>query len=227
MTELAPGRFQTHEANGGPQNEIYLDKNGSVVLNTENMTSLQITARVASETGSVRLLVNNQLIQSIATATEMYYDINVENIDTLTISTDSNDVLLGLANIKYKGEITPVTQANIDEAIALLNSAPVEPEPVEPEPTVFTPERFDADIHVTRAIFRKYVTVSVKTSLDVAYITVNGQRVDPINNRWFSWGANGTRSFTYRDTIGRNDSVAYEVIAYDADGNASEPIILH
>lgn len=219
--------LSNYEANGGPQNEIYLDKNGSVVLNTENMTSLQITARVASETGSVRLLVNNQLIQSIATATEMYYDINVENIDTLTISTDSNDVLLGLANIKYKGEITPVTQANIDEAIALLNSAPVEPEPVEPEPTVFTPERFDADIHVTRAIFRKYVTVSVKTSLDVAYITVNGQRVDPINNRWFSWGANGTRSFTYRDTIGRNDSVAYEVIAYDADGNASEPIILH
>ena len=61
----------------------------------------------------------------------------------------------------------------------------------------------------------------------MAYITVNGQRVDPINNRWFSWGANGTRSFTFRDTIGRNDSVAYEVIAYDADGNASEPIILH
>ena len=223
--------LSNYEANGGPQNEIYLDKNDAVFLNVSGMTSLQITARVAggkNNADSLTLWVDGIQVP-IETSTEMYYNIDLTNVErtVLTIRTDSADVLLGLANVKYKGTLNTLSQEDIDEALALLNSAPVEPEPVEPEPTVFTPERFDADIHVTRAIFRKYVTVSVKTSLDVAYITVNGQRVDPINNRWFSWGANGTRSFTFRDTIGRNDSVAYEVIAYDADGNASEPIILH
>lgn len=223
--------LSNYEANGGPQNEIYLDKNDAVFLNVSGMTSLQITARVAGgkkNADSLTLLVNGIQVP-IETSTEMYYNIDLTKVKStlLTIRTNSNNVLLGLANVKYKGTLNTLSQEDIDEAIALLNSASVEPEPVEPEPTVFTPERFDADIHVTRAIFRKYVTVSVKTSLDVAYITVNGQRVDPINNRWFSWGANGTRSFTFRDTIGRNDSVAYEVIAYDADGNASEPIILH
>ena len=225
---------EDYENAGGPQNEIYLEKNDAVVLNTENMTSLQITARVAgSKNGATSVTLSaatgevSGTFRFIVTSTEMYYEIDVKDTNTLTITTTSDDVLLGLANVKYKGKMTPVTQENIDEALALLNSAPVEPEPVEPEPTVFTPERFDADIHVTRAIFRKYVTVSVKTSLDVAYITVNGQRVDSTSGRWFSWGVNGTRRFTFRDTIGRNDSVTYEVIAYDADGNASEPIILH
>lgn len=197
-----------------------------MVLNTAGLDSLQITARVAGGTGPVNLVVNGTVVKAIATATEMYYNIDESllnmNEGTLTISTNSEGVLLGLANIKYTGTINAVTQENIDYAIELLSSGV---DPVDPEPTAFVPERFDADIHVTRLLFNKYVTITVKASADVAYITVNGERVNPTSSRWL-WGTQGTNTFTFRDVLGRNASAVYEVIAYDADGNASEPIIL-
>ena len=83
------------------------------------------------------------------------------------------------------------------------------------EPTVFEPERFE--VHVNYAKLTKKATVNAATSKDVAYITINGERVDP-----------GVAGDTYSFALSFKKvakGTTYEVIAYNADGAASESII--
>lgn len=80
---------------------------------------------------------------------------------------------------------------------------------------VFEPERFD--VHVNYAKLTKKATVNAATSKDVAYITIDGERVDP-----------GVAGNTYSFALSFKKvtkGTTYEVIAYNADGVASEPII--
>lgn len=63
----------------------------------------------------------------------------------------------------------------------------------------------------------KKATVNAATSKDVAYITIDGERVDP-----------GVAGNTYSFALSFKKvtkGTTYEVIAYNADGVASEPII--
>ncbi|HIZ43695.1 MAG TPA: hypothetical protein H9672_03095, partial [Firmicutes bacterium] len=80
------------------------------------------------------------------------------------------------------------------------------------EEAVFVPERFD--VHVNYARLTKKATVNVATSTDVAYITINGTRVDP-----------GRAGSTYSFALSFKKitkGTAFEVIAYNSDGVASE-----
>lgn len=77
---------------------------------------------------------------------------------------------------------------------------------------VFEPERFE--VHVNYAKLTKKATVNVATSKDVAYITIDGERVDP--------GVAGS-SYSFALSFKKvAKGTTYEVIAYNADGVASE-----
>lgn len=55
----------------------------------------------------------------------------------------------------------------------------------------------------------------------MAYITVNGQKVNAWNNG-LSWIYQpSTLRFTFTDLLKRGESKTYEIVAYNADGVAS------
>ena len=88
----------------------------------------------------------------------------------------------------------------------------------EDEDAVFEPGTFTASISYLKLL--RYASITVKTSSDVSYITVNGTVV---TGR--SYGSSGTKTFSY--TASRVSSgTTYEIIAYSSDGTASEPITL-
>ncbi len=76
----------------------------------------------------------------------------------------------------------------------------------------------------------KSVTITVKTSSDVAYVTINGVKVETYKEissggwSWGSWGNSGakTRVFTYTITESAAGTYKYEVYAYNADSARSE-----
>ena len=88
--------------------------------------------------------------------------------------------------------------------------------------TAFEPEHFDVRLSVEKGYTAQYVTVSAEASAEVAYITVNGQRVDARNADWVEFGFDPYLLFDIELELGRNDEVNVEVVAYDCDGNASE-----
>lgn len=80
------------------------------------------------------------------------------------------------------------------------------------EPSAFVPERFD--IHVNYAKLTKKATVNVATSTDVAYITIDGTRIEP--------GQTGS-SYSFALSFTKvAKGTTYGVIAYNSDGVASE-----
>ena len=90
---------------------------------------------------------------------------------------------------------------------------------------VFAPEHFDVQLTVEKGYSAKYVNVNVEASADVSYITVNGKRVDANNADWVEAGFDPYLFFVTDLELGRNDEVAIEIVAYDADGNASETFL--
>lgn len=86
------------------------------------------------------------------------------------------------------------------------------PEDPAEDPSAFVPERFD--IHVNYAKLTKKATVNVATSTDVAYITIDGTRIEP--------GQTGS-SYSFALSFTKvAKGTTYEVIAYNSDGVASE-----
>ena len=94
----------------------------------------------------------------------------------------------------------------------------------------FAPEHFEAN-WTTVKLFRKSIhTLTVRTSTDVDYITVDGEKVTTF---YYSvalegWGWNRKLVKYKVFTVSLDDDAElgdYEVIAYNADGEASEPHI--
>ena len=86
---------------------------------------------------------------------------------------------------------------------------------------VFTPETFTAKTTSAKVIRNKVVTLKVNVSIDVAYVTVNGVK-------YTRTGLQGlfqkTRTIRVVNTVPKNQTKTYEIIAYNADGVASEAI---
>ena len=156
----------------------------------------------------------------------MYYEIDAmqtQDGSNVFAIANTGDNLLGIGNVKLPtaaGEITTV-DALSDETIlscarAVFTAAP---EPVEPE--LFTPDTFKANATSLRLFRNKVVTLNISVSKDVSYVTVNGKTYTPskLFSRWMK-----TATILVTDTIGRNDSKTYTIIAYNSDGVASDPI---
>ena len=205
---------------GGPQNEIYLTTNQSVVFNTglTEGTEIQISARAVTN-ASAKL--NNK---EIGSNTEMYYKVQVGENGTLAIQNYGGG-MLAIANLKVPASttfqtVTDETLAIAEQMLLAYAAAPVDPEPE--QPTVFAPERFDASVSTSRFFRNKYITLTVKASADVARLTVNGKELRP-NNSWLvKKGWSDTYTYVLTETVKKNESRTYDIVAYDANGLASE-----
>lgn len=221
------GDVANYEANGGPEKEIYLNPNQQVAVtfDVEGVNQIQVSLR-SVDGKSVKVTTANDG-NAIASSTEMYYTLEKSG-DAFTI-VNTGEGILGIGNIKVPGdagEAAILTASELEPEVvsySLRMALAVEPDqPEEPEqPEVFLPQSFNASCRSVNVLRNKLVTVSVTASTDVAYITVNGQKVNAWNNALGWIYQPDTLRFTFTDLIKRGESKTYEIVAYNADGVAS------
>ena len=222
--------------NYGPNNEVYLAKDQAIsfrLADNASIATIQIGAKSpnAKETTVAKMQLGSSTTE-IATATEMYYDITSAAKGQLVTITNTGDAILSLTNIKITYSEKSTTElaalAESDEqaavaAVRALYAAP-EVEPVEP----FKPEHFEAkwSSNVRKG---SRAVLTVKASTDVDAIVVNGVTVTQFKTRTerigYGWNAKRVtyREFTYMVSNAQNAD--YTVIAVNADGVQSEPIV--
>ena len=217
-----------YEGNGGPQNEVYLAQGHAIVFKVNAGATVQISSRAAK--GTPNLIVNGTVIvPNLVSNTEMYYNVTATYDGIVTIQNGVADSLLALGNLKMSTDIQVMPLSLEDEVtvFTLLRMAPApgEPEvPEEPEETeVFTPEKLNVSVKSFNVIRNKLVTVTVNASTDVEKLTINGQTVKPMNSLLVKRGWSKEYIYVFTDTVKRGESKSYEIVAYDADGLASEP----
>lgn len=203
-----------YEAMGGPQNEVYLKTGKSVAFKVDGYDTVQVSLRSVS--GDVEAKLNGSTV-SVGHATEMYYKVTASN-GLVTITNDSSSGLLAVGNLKIQdtAELQTIEAAEYAAVFAMVRYV---------EPDFFVPERLDARVTNVRLLRNKLSTLTVVTSTDVAYLEVNGQKIRPTNTRLVEWGVMDYYTFSVAKYISRNAEVAYEIVAYDADGNASDVYI--
>ena len=211
-------KVDAYEAKGGPQNEIYLEQNQSVVIQVSDKTPIQVSLRAVSGETSWSTSSNPESVK-ITSNTEMYYTITPDENNTVTITNQGKE-LLALGNVKAKNTETFISAENMDPE-DVLESVRAAYGSSSEEPEVFTPETFTAKTTVTPVVRNKMVTLKVNVSSDVAYITVNGVK-------YTRTGLQGlfrkTRTIRVVNTVKKGQTKTYEVVAYNADGVASETI---
>ena len=217
--------------NYGPNNEVYLAKGQAIsftVAENNDIATIQIGAKAPN--GTANMTVNNTeaVNGGISTATEMYYKLDVQPGQQVTIS-NTGDGILSLTNLKITFNSKPtapaslaaLTTADQENAVAqvrALFAAPAEP---------FNPDLFTASWgHSVRK--GDTATLTVKTSEDVEAIEVDGQMIDKYVTRtertgWGWWAKTVTfREFTYTDTA--TVTKDYTVCAVNGKGVSSDAI---
>lgn len=223
--------------NYGPNNEVYLAKGQAIsfkVPANDQIATVQIGAKVP--TGTVaEMKVNSTNVPIAGSATEMYYNLGVTN-GTVTI-TNNSEGILSLTNLKItftaKQNSTVTLAALSDEeqanAVAAVRALFAAPEP-DPEPETFEPQRFDVSWNRSTVKVGQKATLTVKTSEDVAAITVDGVTVDTYRTRTqrTGWGWNAKkvtyREFTYTVTAAEAGTLDVSVAAVNAEGVSSAAV---
>ncbi len=92
------------------------------------------------------------------------------------------------------------------------------------KPTTFMPEYFTASIAKSSVAAGKPVILTVKTSKDVEYVTINGEKTSSYKTVVSGWGRHKTtyHIFTYIITENTAGQYKYMVYAYNSDGLISE-----
>ena len=210
-----------YEAAGGPQNEVYLGKGQAVVLQTSLTTGtvIQVSARAVTDETDLNG-------QSITSNTEMYYEVPVQN-GVVTLSNLNSDGLLALGNLKVLNTaqasassfaLEEVTEDTLQTASLMMVSYSAAP-----EAGTFTPEKLDVKVKSSGAARgNRRVTVTVTASADVAKLTINGETLNPVKVRKGKRGDIGECTYVFTDTFKRGETKSYDIIAYNADGAASE-----
>ena len=224
----------TTYANFGPNNEVYLATGQAISfkLNIQagtQIASVQIGAKAPN--GSANLVVNNGVPKEIATATEMYYEISQNGDNSITIANTGTGIL-SLTNLKvtYSTEgsisLAPMSAEEQTSAVMMVRAmfAP-------PAPTVFEPETFTVSLKNYKDVYvREYIKVTVTTSDDVKYITVGDKKISRYDDERV-WGGfrkgfvkTGKRIWSYYVSFNTAGQQVISVVAYDADGLASEAV---
>lgn len=223
---------QTNYKNFGPNHEVYLAKDQTLAFKLDGdwskITTVQLGLKAVD--GAATYTIGNAAEKTVNTATDMYYDITemAQNGATILIRNTGNTIL-SLTNVKvtFTEEATAslaiMSVTAINEAVQMVR-AMYAPEEVQP----FTPERFEASWNRSSVRAGEKATLTVKTSEDVAAITVDGVTIDTYRTRTqrTGWGWNAKkvtyREFTY--TITASETADYEIVAVNAEGTASEAI---
>lgn len=211
-------------ANYGPNNEVYLAKGQAITFKipqNANIASIQIGAKAPD--GSAATMVVNGTETNIASATEMYYEIDTQG-KNFTIA-NKGDGILSLTNLKItfttSGQTVTLSVPTADEQTAAVMS--VRALFAAPEQT-FEPEHFTATW--SRNVRKGgTATLTVKASADVESITVDGKTITTYATKTARsvWGAKETyHVFTYR--VMNAATADYSICAVNADGVVSDPI---
>ena len=217
--------------NYGPNNEVYLANGQAIsfkIPENANIKSVQIGAKAPK--GTATMTVNNDEGKVIETATEMYYEIS--KIGGSFTITNTGAEILSLTNLKvtYSTEgsvsLAPMNAEEQTSAVMMVRAmfAP-------PAPTVFEPETFTVSLKNYKDVYvREYIKVTVTTSDDVKYITVGDKRISRYDDERV-WGGfrkgfvkTGKRVWSYYVSFDTAGQQVISVVAYDADGLASEAV---
>lgn len=221
--------------NFGPNNEVYL-ANGQAIsfkLNIPTGTqiaSVQIGAKAPN--GIAKLVVNGvDVVSELKTATEMYYEISKDGNGNFTV-TNNGTGILSLTNLKITYSATgsvslAAMSAEEQTSAVMMVRAMFAP----PAPTVFEPETFTVSLKNYKDVYvREYIKVTVTTSDDVKYITVGDKKISRYDDERV-WGGfrkgfvkTGKRIWSYYVSFDTAGQQVISVVAYDADGLASEAV---
>ena len=202
---------------------------------TEKVTVNGNTTTTETKTEATK---DNLLAVSVNTATDLYYSIKDLANGTIVISnasTASNAAIISITNLKFTFEKAATvreeeTVVNISEEgvvyslRSLRGYSITETEETVIEPEVFEPEQFKVDC-VDSVKAGKKLPVNVITKSDVAYITVNGVKITTKKH-----DKKGDK-YTWKTDIAtaksdKGSQMTIEVIAYNAEGVASEAKII-
>lgn len=222
--------------NFGPNNEVYLANGQAISFKLDiptgtQIASVQIGAK-APNGNAAKLVVNNGEPKEIATATEMYYEISKDGNGNFTV-TNNGTGILSLTNLKITYSATggsvslaPMSTEEQTSAVMMVRAmfAP-------PAPTVFEPETFTVSLKNYKDVYvREYIKVTVTTSDDVKYITVGDKKISRYDDERV-WGGfrkgfvkTGKRIWSYYVSFNTAGQQVISVVAYDADGLASEAV---
>lgn len=221
--------------NFGPNNEVYLATGQAISFKLDipagtQIASVQIGAKAPN--GSAKLKVNNvEVVSELKAATEMYYEISKDGKGNFTV-TNTGTGILSLTNLKitYSAEgSVSLASMNAEEQTSAVMMVRAMFAP--PAPTVFEPETFTVSLKNYKDVYvREYIKVTVTTSDDVKYITVGDKRISRYDDERV-WGGfrkgfvkTGKRVWSYYVSFDTAGQQVISVVAYDADGLASEAV---
>lgn len=222
--------------NFGPNNEVYL-ANGQAISFKLNIpagtqiASVQIGAK-APNGNAAKLVVNGvEVVSELKTATEMYYKISQNGDNSITIANTGTGIL-SLTNLKItystEGSVSLASMSAEEQTSAVMM---VRAMFAPPAPTVFEPETFTVSLKNYKDVYvREYIKVTVTTSDDVKYITVGDKKISRYDDERV-WGGfrkgfvkTGKRIWSYYVSFNTAGQQVISVVAYDADGLASEAV---
>ena len=222
--------------NFGPNNEVYL-ANGQAISfklagDLNNIASVQIGAKAPNKNAAKLVVNNEEVVSELKTATEMYYEISKDGKGNFTV-TNTGTGILSLTNLK-------ITYSATGGSVSLASMSPEEQTSAvmmvramfaPPAPTVFEPETFTVSLKNYKDVYvREYIKVTVTTSDDVKYITVGDKKISRYDDERV-WGGfrkgfvkTGKRIWSYYVSFNTAGQQVISVVAYDADGLASEAV---
>lgn len=216
---------EEYEAMGGPLDEIYLRLNESVTIQVPETAgnTIQVSLRAVTETpASWADATTGETPTAISSNTEMYYTVHADTDGIFTI-TNRGSGLLAVGNVKLPSNAKTTSTSEIDED-ALRASVCAALGLSAEQPQAFQPKTFTARATTLPMLRNKRVSVLITISNDVSYVTVNGVKYTP-SRYYASWQK--TRLIQFGETLGKYESKAYTIIAYDANGVASAPITVN
>lgn len=221
--------------NFGPNNEVYL-ANGQAISfklagDLNNIASVQIGAKAPNKNAAKLVVNNEEVVSELKTATEMYYEISKDGKGNFTV-TNTGTGILSLTNLKVtystEGSVS-LAAMNAEEQTSAVMMVRAMFAP--PAPTVFEPETFTVSLKNYKDVYvREYIKVTVTTSDDVKYITVGDKKISRYDDERV-WGGfrkgfvkTGKRIWSYYVSFNTAGQQVISVVAYDADGLASEAV---
>ena len=234
----------TDYANPGPNNETYLAYGQGVsfkLVADQKPETVQLGVKLAYG-NSATLKMGEKDFQTVTTATDMYYKMDGLNwkeqngkyvSDVIVLSNATKGGVISITNIKYtfnSSSAEPIMFAMIEPEtvkmgarmmFALYNAYAEEEPEVQPE-EAFKPARFEAKWNAGK--LNKASTLTVTTSDDVESISVNGKMITSFQNTKIKGTKTLVRTWNYSEVIKTAGTYEYDVVAYNADGIASDPI---
>lgn len=217
----------------GPQNEIYLSAGnyvGFVLNGYTGSETVMVSAKAVQEGAQLWAMPDytNESISENLSAAEMYYDVTSfvsedNELGYVLILGNSGEGVLALSGIKLAANVTPGESDDLASLIKYDKSS-----------DAFNPDTFDVKYTANVKVGKK-TALNVKTSLDVDHIgvyydadlryAVDGKdEVSPSNQKAVANGKAKLYSFNVSVKIEEKDENIFYVVAYDSNGNASNPV---